>query len=70
MPRSYPAPGLDLGIPRGDHAAATAQAARCPGFTPDDEDEWAADEARSCFNCRWRRWTPASFRCLAPTPPT
>ncbi|MBN9474220.1 MAG: hypothetical protein ABS43_28360 [Bordetella sp. SCN 67-23] len=70
MPRPASPPGTDFGIPRGDPARAAALAARCASFAPDDEDEWAADEARSCFNCRWRRWTPDSFRCLAPSPPT
>ena len=27
-------------------------------------DEWVADEIRSCYNCRARRWTAASFVCL------
>ncbi|APG25212.1 MULTISPECIES: hypothetical protein [Syntrophotalea] len=45
-------------------AAATARA--CVRFCADVEDEWTADEERSCYNCRLRRWTRASFLCLAP----
>jgi|GEM_PF-488287 len=43
-----------------------AQAARaCSVFLADEEDEWAADEERSCYNCRYRRWTQESFVCMA-----
>lgn len=38
----------------------------CRHFTPDEEDEWVADEIRSCYNCRFRRWMAQSFACLAP----
>jgi hypothetical protein len=43
-------------------AADTAQ--NCRNFRPDVEEEWVADEERSCYNCRLRRWTPATFVCL------
>jgi hypothetical protein len=43
-------------------AADVAQS--CGGFRPDVEEEWVADEERSCYNCRLRRWTAASFVCL------
>jgi len=39
-------------------------AENCPSFKPDDEDEMVADEAVSCYNCRYRRWTRKSFTCL------
>lgn len=42
-------------------------AENCPGFEPDDEDEIVADEAVSCYNCRYRRWTMNSFCCLLST---
>jgi hypothetical protein len=32
-------------------------------FHPDVEEELIADEARSCYNCRYRRWTAVSFSC-------
>ena len=44
-------------------AAAAAAALECPGFTPDVEEEQVADEPRSCYNCRYRRWSAASFTC-------
>jgi hypothetical protein len=34
-------------------------------FHPDVEEEQVADEDRSCYNCRYRRWTAASFVCSA-----
>ena len=44
-------------------AAAAAAARDCPGFSPDVEEERVADEARSCYNCRYRRWSATSFTC-------
>jgi len=42
-----------------------AQAARqCGLFTYDDEDETVCEEDLSCYNCRYRRWTPDSFECV------
>ncbi len=44
-----------------------SQAAQvCGSFRPDVEEEWVADEERSCYNCRLRRWTAESFDCLLP----
>jgi hypothetical protein len=40
-------------------------ASKCRTFKPDVEEEWVANEERSCYNCRMRRWTAASFVCLA-----
>lgn len=45
-------------------ASETAKA--CDEFRPDVEEEWVADEERSCYNCRLRRWTAESFVCLLP----
>lgn len=42
-----------------------AQIARlCKEFVLDDEDELVSDEERSCYNCRFRRWTKSSFVCM------
>jgi len=46
-------------------ALASETADRCGAFRPDVEEEWVVDEERSCYNCRLRRWTAASFVCLA-----
>lgn len=42
---------------------AALQAKQCRLFCPDVEEEWVADDERSCYNCRYRRWTAASFVC-------
>ncbi len=47
-----------------DWAGAAALATDCSLFRPDVEEEWVADAARSCYNCRYRRWTALSFTCL------
>lgn len=61
---------LPYPVYNNDYAGAARIAAGCSAFAADEVDEWAADEARSCFNCRWRRWTTNSFTCMAlPTPP-
>jgi len=49
-----------------DWQTAAGIAAICQGFMDDDEDELAADEAVSCYNCRYRRWTADSFLCMWP----
>lgn len=49
---------------RDDFTGAARIAAACPAFHADDEGEWVADERRSCYNCRARRWTPNAFVCL------
>lgn len=53
-------------FPLGKEAWQEAvEAARtCTHFSVDDEDEWVSEEERSCYNCRYRRWTPESFVCL------
>ena len=49
---------------RNDWAAAAREAEACDRFRPDEDDEWVADEPRSCYNCRYRRWTVDSFACM------
>ena len=46
------------------YADAARAAAACALFKEDCEEELAADEARSCYNCRYRRWTRNSFVCM------
>ncbi len=48
---------------KDDWAAAARIASACGTFSPDDDDEQVAEEAQSCYNCRYRRWTAASFYC-------
>ena len=48
---------------REDWVGAVRVAAACPCFAEDTEDEQIADDPRSCYNCRFRRWTSASFIC-------
>lgn len=48
-----------------DWLTAANEAASCTKFVSDVDEEQAADEPRSCYNCRYRRWTAASFTCLA-----
>lgn len=38
----------------------------CPAFKEDVEEELVADQLRSCYNCRNRRWTRLSFVCCRP----
>lgn len=49
-----------------DYSAAATRARECSVFIPDDEDEWVADEPRSCFNCLKRRWTASGMVCMKP----
>lgn len=53
----------EWGLESWDLAAHFASG--CPLFHLDVEEEWVADEAISCYNCRYRRWTPTSITCLA-----
>jgi len=45
-------------------AAAARAALECFRFAEDVEEELIADDERSCYNCRYRRWSAASFTCL------
>lgn len=49
---------------RHDWVPAAGIAGNCPHFLLDDEDELVAEEERSCYNCRFRRWTDRSFICM------
>ena len=39
-----------------DWPGAALTAARCLQFRQDVEEELVADDPRSCYNCRYRRW--------------
>jgi len=47
-----------------DWQSAALSAAHCQEFLPDVEEELVADDPRSCYNCRLRRWTASSFACM------
>jgi hypothetical protein len=47
---------------------AVLRAQACAYFLLDDEDELVSDEAVTCFNCRYRRWTQESFTCMKKQP--
>jgi len=46
-----------------DWTGAAFIAASCVRFLPDVEEELVADDPRSCYNCRHRRWTASAFTC-------
>ena len=52
-----------------DWTGAARLAAGCRQFHPDVEEELVADEPRSCYNCRLRRWTARSFTCTGKDAP-
>ncbi|WP_136523419.1 hypothetical protein [Geomonas ferrireducens] len=43
---------------------AEQAALACTCFVPDVEEEQLAEEDRSCYDCRYRRWSVESFTCL------
>ncbi len=47
-----------------DTAAAEACATVCGRFAWDDDEECVDDSTVCCYNCRYRRWSPASFHCM------
>ena len=47
-----------------DFTSAAEASLDCENFKIDDEDELVAEQDRSCYNCRYRRWTVDSFVCL------
>ena len=55
----------DFPAGKEDWTGAARTAARCAAFRPDAEEELVAEEPCSCYNCRYRRWTAASFTCVA-----
>lgn len=44
--------------------AAARAAEECAAFAADVDEELVAEEERSCYNCRFRRWSATSFNCL------
>lgn len=44
--------------------AAARAALDCLRFACDVEEEMIAEDERSCYNCRYRRWSASSFTCL------
>lgn len=48
----------------GDSLAAFEIAGKCPVYVIDEDDEDYCDGARTCFNCRFRRWLPEGFACM------
>ncbi len=48
---------------RDDWEGAARLAGGCSRFIADAEEEQVADDPRSCYNCRLRRWTATSFTC-------
>ena len=50
----------------GQNAEAEAEQAaqNCAAFRLDYEEELATTTERSCYNCRYRRWTADSFQCM------
>jgi hypothetical protein len=49
---------------QNDWTGAAKVAASCQQFLPDAEEECIADEPRSCYNCRYRRWNASFFTCV------
>jgi hypothetical protein len=47
-----------------DCLAASEIAEKCPCYIIDEDDEDYCDGARTCFNCRFRRWVPDGFTCM------
>lgn len=48
---------------KDDWDGAAVAAEPCSMFKEDVEEELVADQPRSCYNCRYRRWTDTSFVC-------
>ncbi len=48
------------------YSIARIQAQQCTDFSPDDENEAVCEDKTTCYNCRYRRWTPDSFECVKP----
>ncbi len=47
-----------------DLIAASEIARRCAAYSIDDDDEDYCEGARTCFNCRYRRWLADGFQCV------
>lgn len=46
---------------------AEAAAKECGSFIRDYEEECIFEDAVSCYDCRYRRWTAESFECMKKT---
>jgi len=46
-----------------DLLAASEIAAKCAVYSMDEDDEDYCEGARTCFNCRYRRWLTDGFEC-------
>ena len=59
------AQAFTMEFPLGSEDWLTAAwiAGRCSDFAPDVEEEQVADDAWSCYNCRYRRWSVDSILC-------
>lgn len=49
---------------KNDYEEAVRDALACPNYKDDYEEEWWTSDKRSCYNCRYRRWTVESFTCM------
>jgi hypothetical protein len=49
---------------QNDWSGAANEVLQCGSFREDVEEECVADEVRSCYNCRYRRWTEDTFVCV------
>jgi hypothetical protein len=47
-----------------DLLAASIVAGKCPAYAIDEDDEDYCEGARTCFNCRYRRWLTDGFGCV------
>lgn len=49
---------------KNNDAMARIAAEKCPDYIEDSEIECVSDDEKSCYNCRYRRWTQESFQCM------
>ena len=63
MWRTGPADAREFTLGKENWAAAARAALLCSRFNADVDEELVADDERSCYNCRYRRWSSASFTC-------
>ena len=49
---------------QADLRAASGIAQGCSAYAEDDDDECYLEGARTCFDCRYRRWRPGGFTCM------
>ncbi len=46
------------------YGEAAEAAKNCDAFRQDYEEEVITDDEKSCYNCRYRRWTKDGFQCM------